>query len=215
MLGLLFVMVLHMGVPGAAIATVIAQTISAVLCGVYTLRSYAEYMPRRADFRVPPETLADLLSTGFGMALMITVIDFGSLIYQRANNAFGEIVITSHMAARRIVSICMQPLSSIASALSTFTGQNFGAGKRARIRAAIRQTCLMVVGFSVTAFLVLFLAGSSLVRLVTGTSDRQHRAKCVMGICFLAASYPALGVLLGLRSSMKAMSEERAPIIAS
>ena len=214
-LDLLFVMVLRMGVPGAALATVIAQTISAVLCGIYTLRSYGDYMPRREHFRVPRETLADLASTGFAMALMITVIDAGSLVYMRANNAFGEVIITSHVTARRIISIFMGPISSVSTALSTFVGQNYGAGRKDRIRTGIIKTCLFEIGFSIVAFVVLFFAGASIVRLITGTSDPEIIRNAVMSVRIHTAFFPFLGLVFCIRSSMQSMGEKKAPILAS
>ena len=214
-LDLLFVMVLHMGVPGAALATVIAQTISAVLCGIYTLRSYGDYMPRREHFRLPSETLKELASTGFAMALMITVIDAGSLVYMRANNAFGEVIITSHVTARRIIGIFMGPISSVSTALSTFVGQNFGAGKKDRIRTGIIKTCLFEIGFSIVAFVVLFFAGASIVRLITGTSDAEIIRNAVMSVRIHTAFFPFLGLVFCIRSSMQSMGEKKAPILAS
>ena len=214
-LDLLFVMGLHLGVAGAALATVIAQTISAVLCGAYTLRSYGDYMPRREHFRVPRETLADLASTGFAMALMITVIDVGSLVYLRANNVFGEVIITAHMTARRIIGIFMGPISSVSTALSTFVGQNYGAGRKDRIRAGILKTCVFEIGFSIVAFVSLWFAGAMLVRLVTGTSDAQIVSNAVMSIRIHTAFFPFLGLVFCIRSSMQSMGEKKAPILAS
>lgn len=214
-LDLLFVMVLRMGVAGAALATVIAQTISAVLCGIYTLRSYGDYMPRREHFRVPSETLKELASTGFAMALMITVIDAGSLVYMRANNAFGEVIITSHVTARRIIGIFMGPISSVSTALSTFVGQNFGAGKKDRIRTGIIKICLFEIGFSIVAFVVLFFAGASIVRLITGTSDAEIIRNAVMSVRIHTAFFPFLGLVFCIRSSMQSMGKKKAPILAS
>ena len=214
-LDLLFVLELNMGVAGAALATVIAQTISALLCGVYTLRSYGDYMPRREHFAVPRETLLHLLSTGVAMALMVTVVDVGSLVYQRANNAFGEIIITSHMAARRIITICMQPMNSIAAALATFVGQNYGAGKKDRIRTGIRKICVFEIVFSFASMIVLFFAGAALVRLITGTADAEIIKNAVMSIRIHSSFFPFVSLIFCLRSAMQSMDMKRPPILSS
>lgn len=214
-LDVLFVTRLHQGVAGAALATVIAQTISAVLCGAYTLKYYGEYMPRREHFAVPRETLMDLASAGIAMALMISVVDIGSLLYQRANNVFGEIIITSHMAARRIISICMQPMNSVAAALATFVGQNYGAGKKDRIRTGIMNTCVFEISFSVVSAVVLFFAGASLVRLITGTADPEIISNAVMSIRIHSSFFPFVGLIFCLRSAMQAMGMKRPPILSS
>ena len=204
-----------MGISGAALATVIAQTISAVLCGAYTLRGYGDYMPRREHFAVPRETIFHLLSTGVAMVLMVTVVDVGSLVYQRANNAFGEIIITAHMASRRIISICLQPMNSIAAALATFVGQNYGAGKMDRIRTAIRKICVFEVAFSIASLAALFFIGASLVRLITGTSDAEIVKNAVMSIRIHATFFPFVSLIFCLRSAMQSMDLRRPPILSS
>lgn len=81
---LFFIVVLNMGVAGTALATVIAQTVSAVLCGMYVIKNYQFILPKGKDFRVSREMLSELFSHGFAMALMLCVVDLGSVIFQRA-----------------------------------------------------------------------------------------------------------------------------------
>ena len=214
-LDILFVAGLRMGVAGAAIATVISQAVSALLCAAYMLSRYRAYLPSREDFRIPAKLLRELLVTGFSMALMIVVIDIGSVIYQRANNAFGEIIIASHAAGRRIISVFMQPLGSISTACSTFVGQNWGAGKKERLRMAIRKVCLLEFGLGLGFFCILFLIGGALVRLVTGSSDPEIIRNAVLSIRIHSALYPMLGLVFCLRTSMQSMGENRIPILAS
>lgn len=214
-LDILLVLVIPMGVAGAAIATVIAQNVSAVLCGIYVFRNYGKYMPSREDYRVPKKMLGELFSTGFAMALMITVVDFGSAIFQRANNVFGEVIITSHAAARRIIEMFMSPLSTIATANSTFIGQNWGARKMDRIKATIKKVIGLEVAWAVFSAAAVYLFGSAMVQFITGTDDPDVIANAVMSIRLHFACYPALGILFCLRTSMQAMGQKIAPVISS
>ena len=214
-LDILLVCCTPLGVAGAAIATVIAQAVSALLCFLYMIRRYREYLPAAGDFRVPPAMFRQLLITGFSMAMMVSVIDAGSVIYQRANNVLGEIFITAHAAGRRIVSVFMQPLGSIATTCSTFVGQNWGAGKKDRIRRAIGQVCLLEITLACATFLLLYVSGSFIIRLITGTDDPQIIKNALLSLRIHTACFPALGLVFCLRTSMQSMGENRIPIFAS
>ena len=145
-LDIFFIAVLHTGVEGAALATVIAETVSAVLCGIYVWKNYGIVFPKKADFLVPKEMLKELFLNGIAMAAMYCVVALGSVIFQRANNHLGEKIISAHTASRRIIEILMQPLSTIAAASSTFVGQNWGAKKTDRIRKALKQVLALEIG---------------------------------------------------------------------
>ena len=214
-LDILFVCYTPLGVAGAGIATVIAQAVSALLCFLYMIRRYKEYLPSGNDFHVPLPMIRQLLVTGLSMAMMVSVIDAGSVIYQRSNNILGEIFITAHAAGRRIVSVFMQPLGSIATACSTFVGQNWGAGKKDRIRRAIRQVCALEIALAFATFCLLYVFGSFIVCLITGTADPQIIKNAILSLRIHTVFFPALGLVFCLRTSMQSMGENRIPILAS
>lgn len=214
-LDVLFVLVIPLGVAGAAIATVIAQAVSAIFCGIYVFLNYGKYMPEKEDYIVPKEILADLFTTGFAMALMITVIDLGSLIFQRANNVYGETIIASHAAARRIITMFMAPISTIATANATFIGQNWGAKKIERIRTTMKKVMGIELLWTVFSVILIYLFGDIMIRFITGTNDSEVIANAVMSIRIHFACYPALGILICLRNAMQAMGRKVAPVISS
>lgn len=214
-LDVLLVAVLRWGVAGAALATVFSQTVSAALEGVHLLRHYRAILPGREDFRVPRETLGELLSTGASMALMYSVVDLGSVIFQRANNALGELYIASWTSARRLISLAMQPLGSISTAFSTFTGQNWGALKRSRIRSTLKQVLAMETAWSLLACAAAYAFGASLIRLITGTEDPAVVENAVLSLRCHLTFFPALGVLFCLRMTMQAMGRKLAPVLSS
>ena len=211
----LFIIGLHWGVEGAALATVIAQGTSAVLSGAYLLRRYKELLPGREDFVFDRELLTEMLSTGCSMAAMLSVVNVGSVLYQRAINGLGDTLIVAHTAARKIISLMMLPLSSIASANSTFVGQNKGAGRMDRIKDALKQVMLMEIGWGVFACIVVWLFGGTAIHLLTNTSDPEVLSNAVLSVRIHFLFYPALGVLLALRTALQAMGEKVVPVVSS
>lgn len=93
---------LGLGVSGAAIATVIAETVSALLCFVYIYKTYPEFLPRKGDWRLKRELIREMLSTGLAMGLMQSVFSLGTIILQRGINHLGTRIITAHTASQRI-----------------------------------------------------------------------------------------------------------------
>lgn len=212
---LFFIVALKMGVAGTALATVIAQTVSAVLCGIYIWKNYGFLLPKRDEFRVSKKMLSELFSQGLAMGLMFCVVDLGSVIFQRANNGLGEMIISAHTAARRIIVVMMQPLATIAAAFSTFAGQNWGAKKTERIRTALKQALGMEMIWSLFGGVLIVIFGEFLVCFTTGTADRRIIDNAVMSLRWHVFFFPALGCLLVLRMSMQAMGRKAAPIISS
>lgn len=214
-LDLVMVMGLRMGVAGAAIATIISQTLSALLCGWYLVKNYRDLLPGRDDFRRMRPLLSDLLSTGFAMALMLCVVELGSTIFQRANNLLGEVYITAHTASRRLFSITSQPLGTIATANSTFAAQNWGAKKVDRVRDTLKKILGLELLWSAVAIALAWLLGEQLVRVTTGTSAPATIENAVLSLRLHLSFFPALGVLLCLRTTMQAIGKKAAPVISS
>ncbi len=214
-LDLLFVAVLRWGVAGAAAATVIAQAVSAILCGIYVFRNYRDLLPGRADFRVSGEMLGNLFSTGIAMALMNCLVDCGSVIFSRANNLLGQSAITAYTAGRKIMMICISPLGNMAHAGSIFTGQNYGAKRYDRIREGLKKILLLEVGWSAIIITLIYLFGGALVRFTTGSEDAQMVDLAVMSLRIHFAATPALGILFAIRHALQAMGQKIVPILSS
>lgn len=214
-LDIALVALLHMGLPGAAIATVLAQTISASLCGLYIMKYYRALLPGVRDFRVPRKLLLDLISMGLSVGLMNSLVEFSSVIFQRANNVMGETIIAAHTAARKIIMLLIQPLGTIAAAFSTFTAQNWGAKQYHRIRSTLKKVLLLVTAWSVFACAVVYLFGGGIIRLTTGTEDPEIIRNAVMSLRIHLPFYPFLGTLFCLRQALQSMGRKTVPIFSS
>ena len=214
-LDLLFVIVLDGGVAGAALATVIAQGISAVLCLCLIARNYREFLPRGDEWRPQPQMMREMFATGLSMGLMLSVFSIGSIFLQKAINALSTSVITAHTASRRIFELLMMPLSTLATANATFVGQNFGAGKLDRIARALRQVIGLALAWSVVSAVAAYGTGESLVRMLIGTSDPAVIGNAVLNLRVCTLFFFPLGVLLILRTVMQPMGHKVSPVLSS
>lgn len=212
---MLFIMGFGWGVQGAAAATVIAQSVSALLEGAYIIKYYKDILPRKQHFRFGAPLLGEMLGTGLSMAAVLCVVDLGSVLYQRAVNDLGDTLIVAHTAARKIMSILMMPLTSIAAAAATFVSQNFGAGQYGRIEKSVRKVIGMEILWGVSACILVYLFGGLAVRFLTNTKDAEVIENAVLSIRIHFVCYPALGILLALRTSLHAMGCKVVPVISS
>lgn len=215
-LDVVFVVALKMGVAGAALATVIAQLISALVCFVYLVKRRPFLMIKREHFCFTSESTSEMLSAGFGMALMYSIVDIGSIVLQNGINGFGEDIIAAHTAARKIFSLTIMPFSAISATLVTYCSQNRGAQKYSRIGKGIRDGLMLAFGWAAIAVAVIYLGGHFLVGLIV--PDDSAAAIADTAVLYLRWNVPfyfALAPLLGLRSSLQGLGKSLVPIIAS
>ena len=180
-LDLLFILTFRMGVAGAAVATVLAQLLSAALCFVYAFVRYPGIRLHRADFRITREDVGRHLAQGLPLGLQFSVLAIGVLMMQSVVVQFDLLdgVMVSHAAqngygaANKLYYLLSTPLNALGVSMTSFTAQNLGAGDTRRIRRGTLQALLMmVIGGTATAavamlctrngaYLHLFLAADS------------------------------------------------------
>ena len=146
-LDLLFVLVFPWGVAGAAWATVIAQYFSGLGLAVFTLRRCRDLLPKKEELRFDAVLLREIFSLSSLTCVQQSVMNFGILMIQGLVNSFGEIVMAAFAAAVKIESFAYMPAQDFSNAFSTFVAQNFGARQQDRIRAGIRRSFALVLGF--------------------------------------------------------------------
>lgn len=214
-LDILFIVVMKTGVGGAAMATVIAQAVSALLCAVYIFRNYKEYIPARQDFDFEKKMMKDMVSTGLSMALMEAVVSLGSVVLQRAINDLGTAAITAYTASCRIREVIMIPLGAVPGAGSTFVGQNYGAKKYERIAEANRKMLGMEFLWFLISIGILWPLGRPLVVWTTATVNETIIAGALLNLRMSAMCFFPLGALFVLRYSMQAMDHKILPVLSS
>lgn len=214
-LDVLFITRLGMGIRGAAVATVAAQGVSALLCLAFIARRARILIPEAAHFRAERRTVRELLGQGLSMALMGSLVSSGTVILQSAINSFGTMVIAGHLAARKIFSIVNIPLISLGTASSTFVSQNLGAGKPERIRAGVRLSIGIALSWAAALIATMRFTVRPLVSFISGSENAELLE---YGTSYMYFCIPFLLVLGGLfiaRNSLQGLGSKVLPLISS
>ena len=170
-LDLLFIARMGMGVQGAAVATVISQGVSVVLCILYIFLRVKILLPEKQHFRVGSHLYWELFSQSISMGLMSSIVSAGSVVLQYGINGLGTLVIAGHTAARKLFSFTTMPVMAMASACSTFVSQNCGANQPERVRKGMKEIALYSVAVAVLAVLLMQLGAEWMVRLISGSNE--------------------------------------------
>lgn len=183
-LDLVFIIVFSLGTFGAAFATLIAQTISSILCILYLfkrLRIYKnndEYDISINEFKVFKRFDSSLLKkiSLIAVPTMIqqSIVSLGLVFMQSLVNSFGSNVVSGYTAASKIDSIAIMPIVNIGNALSTFTAQNIGASKSERVEEGYKATLMIEVIFSLIITSLLFIFGSQFIGLFVDASANTY-----------------------------------------
>ena len=215
LLDLLLVAVLKLGVYGAAVATVIAEGCSVMLCLGYVRRKCPELRPRSRTGRggtfwpgcLTPDAamLGEMLGTGLSMGFMMCFVDIGIMILQSAINDLGTTVVAGYAAARRFHSLFLLALGTLGVAASTFASQNIGAGQWSRAKTGVRHAvCLGLVWVAAVNVIVLLWA-DDLVRLATGSGNAGVVGAGSLYLRVDAPFYTGIAVLIILRCALQGM----------
>ena len=211
----LFILEFHMGVQGAAYATVLAQLISVVLCFVRIFRKFPILHLQKSDFRPEKELIVEMYKSGLSMGLMSCLVSIGTIMLQSAINTFGTTVIVAHTAARKVFEIMSLPMSVLGSAMATYCGQNYGAKRFDRIRQGIRASLLIAAIWSVAVFIICHTVEGALIRFVASTTDAEV---IYWGSMYLKVDMSFLivcGVIVILRNSMQGFGDRVIPVFSS
>lgn len=214
-LDLWFIAGLGMGVQGAAVATVIAQGISVVLCILYVMRRVPLLLPARKHWAVGQHLYWELFSQSISMGLMSSIVSAGSVVLQYGINGLGTLVIAGHTAARKLFAFTDMPLTAMASACSTYVSQNYGANHPDRVRRGMRDIYLYGVVVAVTAILLMSMGAEWMVKLVSGSSEPVVLENGVRYLVWNAPFYAVLGMLLSTRYALQSMGEKVLPLLSS
>lgn len=189
-LDLLFVVVFHWGVAGAAVATVISQAASAVAAGVYMMRKYEVFRFGKGEFHWHSRSARLVLKLAAPSTLTQVVMSCGNLTLQRVVNHFGGVyagLMSGATAGQRVESFISIPMFAFGTAMATFTGQNMGAGELERVKKGRRVGLLMGVAVSVAIAVLVLLLREPLISLFGVSGEGLH-----YGVLYLNIFCPGL-----------------------
>ena len=232
---LLLIVVLHMGVLGAAVATVLSQLIAVVVCAIYLWKKYVILRIRVNDLKLQDAgMLRNMLSSGLSMGFMSSLVNIGTLTLQTSINKLGQNIIIAHTAARKISEIFMIMFSVFGQTMATYCGQNLGAGKIERIRRGILlatgYTCIWctlsaVASYTIGSWLVYLVTGSTnevvilnatnYLKLVTGSENPEVVYNATLYLKVDTLFYYVTAVICIVRNAMQGLGERIVPLISS
>lgn len=206
---------LHMGIQGAAIATVLAQAVSALLGLFYLCRSYPLLRFSFDSLRTGFSFALDVFFNGLSMALMNAVYNIGSVILQGSINALGSTYIAAQVGGRRLAEMFMLPGDSLGASMATYSSQNFGAGKRKRIGDGAKIACALYLIWWLAALLFTFTIAPAVIRLITGSQDPEVLSNALMYLQVCVPIFPPMGFLVILRNCLQGMHHRYVPLFCS
>ena len=208
LLDLLLVGGFGMGVRGAAAATIASQILSAAACFLYMRRAYADLKPSLGEMRFDGPLAGRLILSGLPMALQYSITAVGSVLIQTAVNGLSTTVIAAVTAANKVQSFVHLPFSTLGVTISTFVGQNMGAGKFDRVKEGFRSAMKIAVIYSVGMGAFMFFCGSGLSLIFLDRGDPRLAELLDVVREFLRINclfYIPLGVLTVCRFSLQGM----------
>ena len=204
-LDLLFILVFDMGVGGAALATVIAQGVSAIGLMLYVLGRRPELRLRKEDMHFDRVSVKEIVSFSSLTCVQQSVMNFGILMVQGLVNSFGTAVMAAFAAAVKIDSFAYMPVQEFGNAFSTFVAQNFGAGKQARIRRGVRSAFVTSVLFSLAVSVAVFLLARPLMLIFVRAEEMEIIRIGVQYLRIEGAFYFGIGILFLLYGYYRAI----------
>ena len=222
LLALLFILKFNMGVPGSAVAVVISQAFSVILCLVYIKKRFPILHLKKDDWIFKKENrkedwnfILEHLNVGLPMALQFSVLGISILIIQSVCNTFGADVIAAFTAALRIEQIATLPMISFGVAVSAFVAQNFGAGNINRIRYGVLKTSMINLILSFLMAVVMRYWGTDIVGIFIG-NDKTSVIKIAHDYLLISTIfYFFLAQIFVFRNALQGMGRPLIPLISS
>lgn len=215
-LDLLFVLVFHWGIAGAAVATLIAQGISSIYC-LMKIRKIQFLTMKIEDFCLKPAMAGRLLSLGSPMAAQNAIIAIGGMIITAVVNGYGVAFIGGFTAANKLYGILEIAATSYGYAMITYVGQNLGAGKIHRIRKGMTLASVIAVATSAVIAAVMLILGNTIIgAFISGTPQEVAQATKI-GYTYLAIMsfcLPVLYILHVTRSAVQGMGNTVLPMVS-
>lgn len=202
-LDVIFVYNLKLGVWGAGVATLISNMVCGILCLVFAFKTNSYFKLTRADWRVNPVIIGRCIKLGVPLSLQFSLIAISCMALQRVVNSFGPVAVAAFTATSRVEQLIHQPYGTLGTALSTYTGQNYGAKKHDRIIEGYRKSMIMMAIFTVIMIPLIQIFGSPITRLFVKEPEVIEMGAKALRITswfyiFLGVIYVVRGVLNGI-----------------
>lgn len=192
-LDLLFVLVFHMGVVGVAVATIIAQAVSAITCVIYAYKKVPYFRLTKEQMKPRRQLIYRTIRLGVPIALQNSMIAVSCMALQGVVNSYGKTVMAAYTVTNRVEQIIQQPFGSLSVALTTYAGQNYGSRNIERVKKGFRQATIMAFVFSMVMLPLFFFFSEQIVHIFVKEPEViRIGAKALQ---FTSVFYFALGMI--------------------
>lgn len=213
-LDIVFIVNFHMGVSGAAYATIISQSISAILCAIYIIKKFPILKLNKKHFKIRKNYIQKQLRIGVPMALQFSITAAGAMVLQSALNNFGSKIIASYTAASKVQQLVMQPAVTFGVAMATYSGQNLGAGRIDRIKEGVKKCSIISIIVSVISTIVVVLFGGTFTKLFISGNDLEVISYAKQYLNTVSIFYIPLGLIFIYRNTLQGVGESFVPMMA-
>lgn len=219
-LALIFIIVFHMEVPGSAIAVILSQGISVILCTIFIKYKFPILRIHRNEWFIKfdkdfYDSAYEHLKIGVPMAVQFSILGISILIIQSVCNSFGSNVIAAMTAALRIEQIATLPMMSFGVALAAYVAQNFGARKFKRIRLGVIKTSTINIALSIVMAFVMRFWGTNIIGAFIGTATKEIINIAHSYLLISTIFYFFLGQIFIYRNALQGMGETVFPLLSS
>ena len=210
-LDVVFVMVIHMGVAGAAIATLIAQLISGIFC-LWRIKDIPYVKLKKSDWAVDNKNIGQQIKIGVPLAFMNSVTAVGCLLLQYFVNKLGVNYTAAYSACAKVTQFMMQPCTAVGVTINTYAGQNLGAKKIDRIYQGIKSAGYISVALAVITGVLLVFAPKQLISLVLSDAENIGISVGYLKIC--GYMMWSISFLFLIRSTSQGMGFTMIPMVS-
>lgn len=208
------ILVLGMGVGGPAIATVISQGISAVLCLIYMIRHYPILHMKQDEWKPDPSKFLVLCGMGIPMGLQYSITAIGSVVLQTAVNALGSMAVAAVSTGSKVSMFFCCPFDALGGTMATYAGQNVGAKKLDRVKEGLKAASLIGMLYSVIAFVVLLFGGKYIALLFMDADQTEIIGRVATFLAANSLFYIPLTLVNVVRFTIQGMGFSTFAILA-
>ena len=209
-LDIVFVANFKMGVNGVALATVIAQAVSAFLCLLRLLRLKEVFDLKPSYLKLSKRHTMGIVRLGLPSGITQAIFSMAMLVVQSLTNSFGEMFIAANVIVMRVDGFAMMPNFSFGTAMTTYAGQNVGARMYDRVETGAKQGTFIAVATSAVITGTILIFGEALMGIFTTTPELVRLSRDMMGI--LAVGYIAMAVTQSLSGVMRGAGDTMTPM---
>ncbi len=203
----------HMGVAGAAYATIISQGLSGVLCLIYIIKAVPALHVEKRHFKPEQQCVRNQLSVGIPMALQFSITAVGTILVQAALNLLGSTVVASYSVSCKVEQLVTQPFGAMGATMATYCAQNRGINDLKRIQKGVKAANIMSAIYAVVIFGVVYRILPYAIRLFIAEDIELVLGYARTYIIICGACFIPLGMIFIFRNAMQGCGFGFAPMM--